>query len=220
MPEKGGDTMWADLTAAYEGLSEPLQRLCDELTAVHTIANRAFGYYKLDENKYADYMAKASHLPEVECVQRDAQRLQQRSLRVREFLGKRVGEPLGPGQARSQGAVLGAVAREPQPGTQVRVSGEADVAAAAGHRGIERHSLPRAGARLDRPHELVAEDEGPVEGGVADPSLEKPVPVRAAEADRRHAHEDLAVPRLGRGLVVEPEVARAVEAKGLHERWP
>jgi taurine dioxygenase len=35
VPEAGGDTMWADTRAAYETLSEPLRRLCDELGAYH-----------------------------------------------------------------------------------------------------------------------------------------------------------------------------------------
>ncbi len=34
-PEVGGDTMWCSLTAAYEGLSAPLQELCDGLSALH-----------------------------------------------------------------------------------------------------------------------------------------------------------------------------------------
>ena len=34
-PEVGGDTMWTSLTAAYEGLSPPLQDLCDGLSALH-----------------------------------------------------------------------------------------------------------------------------------------------------------------------------------------
>lgn len=34
-PEVGGDTMWASLTAAYEGLSPPLRELCDGLSALH-----------------------------------------------------------------------------------------------------------------------------------------------------------------------------------------
>lgn len=34
-PEVGGDTMWADLIAAYEGLSPPLKDLCDGLSALH-----------------------------------------------------------------------------------------------------------------------------------------------------------------------------------------
>ena len=34
-PPTGGDTMWASLYAAYEGLSRPMQDLCDGLTALH-----------------------------------------------------------------------------------------------------------------------------------------------------------------------------------------
>ncbi len=34
-PEVGGDTLWANMYAAYEGLSAPLQDLCDGLTALH-----------------------------------------------------------------------------------------------------------------------------------------------------------------------------------------
>jgi len=35
VPEVGGDTMWADTRGAYETLAEPLQRLCDDLVAIH-----------------------------------------------------------------------------------------------------------------------------------------------------------------------------------------
>lgn len=34
-PAVGGDTMWANLCAAYEALSPPLRELCDGLTALH-----------------------------------------------------------------------------------------------------------------------------------------------------------------------------------------
>ncbi|MFJ2202941.1 TauD/TfdA dioxygenase family protein [Streptomyces violaceusniger] len=34
-PPAGGDTMWADLQAAYRALSDPMRRLFDELTAVY-----------------------------------------------------------------------------------------------------------------------------------------------------------------------------------------
>jgi taurine dioxygenase len=34
-PETGGDTMWASLYRAYEELSEPMQYLCEGLTALH-----------------------------------------------------------------------------------------------------------------------------------------------------------------------------------------
>jgi taurine dioxygenase len=35
LPEDGGDTCWANMQAAYEGLSKPLQRFLSELDAVH-----------------------------------------------------------------------------------------------------------------------------------------------------------------------------------------
>ena len=35
VPPYGGDTQWTNLVTAYEALSAPLQRLCDELHAVH-----------------------------------------------------------------------------------------------------------------------------------------------------------------------------------------
>jgi len=35
MPETGGDTLWANMYAAYEALSDRMQRLLGELTAVH-----------------------------------------------------------------------------------------------------------------------------------------------------------------------------------------
>ena len=38
MPSVGGDTMFANMYAAYEALSEPIQRLCDGLTAVHDVS--------------------------------------------------------------------------------------------------------------------------------------------------------------------------------------
>ena len=34
-PKNGGDTIWSSLYAAYEELSEPMQSLCDGLTALH-----------------------------------------------------------------------------------------------------------------------------------------------------------------------------------------
>jgi alpha-ketoglutarate-dependent taurine dioxygenase len=35
IPESGGDTMWTDQVAAYQGLSEPIRTFIDGLTAVH-----------------------------------------------------------------------------------------------------------------------------------------------------------------------------------------
>jgi alpha-ketoglutarate-dependent taurine dioxygenase len=42
IPPAGGDTLWADTNAAYEGLSRPIRDLVDGLTAVHD-GNPAFG---------------------------------------------------------------------------------------------------------------------------------------------------------------------------------
>ena len=66
----------------------------------------------------------------------------------------------------------------------------------------------------------MSEDERPIEDSVADPPLEEPVPVRPAQADGCHPHENLAIARLRRRLVMEPEIAGAVEAKSLHGSWP
>jgi taurine dioxygenase len=44
LPAYGGDTNWADLELAYESLSAPVQRLVDQLTAVHD-GNKEWGYY-------------------------------------------------------------------------------------------------------------------------------------------------------------------------------
>ncbi len=44
LPPTGGDTQWADLELAYESLSGPVQRLADQLVAVHD-GTREWGYY-------------------------------------------------------------------------------------------------------------------------------------------------------------------------------
>jgi taurine dioxygenase len=38
VPEAGGDTMWNNLYAAYDGLSDPLKKFIDGMTAIHYIA--------------------------------------------------------------------------------------------------------------------------------------------------------------------------------------
>jgi len=37
IPENGGDTLWANMYAAYEALAEPVKRLVEGLTAVHDV---------------------------------------------------------------------------------------------------------------------------------------------------------------------------------------
>jgi len=44
LPPYGGDTSWVDSQLAYESLSAPVQRLADQLTAVHD-DNREWGHY-------------------------------------------------------------------------------------------------------------------------------------------------------------------------------
>ena len=39
MPKTGGDTLWADMAAAYEGLSDTFKRMIDGLKAVHDFQN-------------------------------------------------------------------------------------------------------------------------------------------------------------------------------------
>ena len=39
MPKASGDTIWCDMTAVYDGLSEPIRRMIDPMTAVHDFKN-------------------------------------------------------------------------------------------------------------------------------------------------------------------------------------
>jgi taurine dioxygenase len=45
VPDVGGDTLFADMEAAYEGLGPAMQEMCSSLTAVHDFT-RVFGRYK------------------------------------------------------------------------------------------------------------------------------------------------------------------------------
>ena len=51
MPKVGGDTLWADMCAAYEGLSEALRRLIDPLMAVHDFMNFRALFKDSDEDR-------------------------------------------------------------------------------------------------------------------------------------------------------------------------
>ena len=57
LPEVGGDTMWANMHAAYEGLSSKVQRLLDGLEAVHDSSKIAlsFQYDPLKRATSAEY---------------------------------------------------------------------------------------------------------------------------------------------------------------------
>jgi len=51
MPKTGGDTLWADMTAAYDGLSETLKRMIEGLEAVHDFKNFRVLYSKSEEDQ-------------------------------------------------------------------------------------------------------------------------------------------------------------------------
>ncbi len=51
IPRVGGDTLWADMCAAYEGLSEPVRRFIDPLKAVHDFMNFRVLFKDTDEDR-------------------------------------------------------------------------------------------------------------------------------------------------------------------------
>ncbi len=51
IPEHGGDTVWADMVAAYAGLSEPLQNMISGLEAIHDFKNFSLLYGEDDEGR-------------------------------------------------------------------------------------------------------------------------------------------------------------------------
>ncbi len=62
VPTHGGDTMWASMYAAYEALSDKMQRLMSELQAVHdTAATFSRGAYPSESKAPADRPPSALH---------------------------------------------------------------------------------------------------------------------------------------------------------------
>jgi taurine dioxygenase len=51
MPKVGGDTLWADMTAAYDALSAPFKAMLDRLTAVHDFKNFRVLFSKSPEDQ-------------------------------------------------------------------------------------------------------------------------------------------------------------------------
>lgn len=51
MPGIGGDTLWADMEAAYDGLSPTFRKMIDGLTAVHDFQNFRVLFKKTDEDQ-------------------------------------------------------------------------------------------------------------------------------------------------------------------------
>ena len=96
---------------------------------------------------------------EVERVQRDPERLEQRRLRVGDSVGQRIDELLGPGDERPQRTVGRAVAGEAMSGQRWASPDEAQRATPARHGGIENDALACAGTGGDHSRELVAEHE-------------------------------------------------------------
>src|SRR5439155_8920954 len=60
MPKVGGDTLWADMTAAYEGLSEVFKRMIEGLRAVHD-----FKHFRATFSKCAEDQAKLARKEEL-----------------------------------------------------------------------------------------------------------------------------------------------------------
>jgi taurine dioxygenase len=59
-PPRGGDTLWADMAAAYAGLSEHMKRLVDPLQAVHDFINfrRLFKNTEEDQRRLREMEAR------------------------------------------------------------------------------------------------------------------------------------------------------------------
>lgn len=51
MPKLGGDTLWADMEAAYEGLSAPFKRMLEGLRAVHDFQNFRVLFKNTEEDR-------------------------------------------------------------------------------------------------------------------------------------------------------------------------
>src|SRR3954453_6658842 len=51
MPKVGGDTLWADMEAAYDGLNAPFRKMIDGLRAVHDFKNFRTTFSKSDEDQ-------------------------------------------------------------------------------------------------------------------------------------------------------------------------
>lgn len=62
IPERGGDTMWADMCAAYEGLSPKLREFITGLTATHDFKNFRV-LYKGDAQKRAQLLQMEDMFP-------------------------------------------------------------------------------------------------------------------------------------------------------------
>jgi hypothetical protein len=157
---------------------------------------------------------------EIDRVQRDAERLEQRGGLVGDGVRQRIRKPLRPRDERAKPAVGRAVTCEPQLAAEVPIARRAECAAAAGNRRVEHDALPGTRTARDDAGELVAEDEWLTENRIADAALEEPVSIGTAQTDTADAHEHLACVRFWVRLLVQSEIARRVQAQRLHVGWP
>lgn len=67
LPEVGGDTLFADMTAAYQALSQPMQTMLDGLTATHSVLKAAINtsYSKEYAGKFDQAALKTAVKPVV-----------------------------------------------------------------------------------------------------------------------------------------------------------
>jgi hypothetical protein len=153
-------------------------------------------------------------------VQCDPERLEERRRLIRDRVWERVDEMVGPGDECAQCAVRRSVPSEAHVGAQVPLPRKTQRAPSARHSRVEYDALAGARAVDDDAGELVAEDERLAQHRIADPSLEEPMAVGAAQPDAADAHERVALPRLGVRLVVQQQLAGRVETQRLHVGWP
>ena len=147
---------------------------------------------------------------QVDAVEGDAQRLQQRDVVALDRVGHRQQQTLRPVHQRAQAAVDGGVAAELHVGAEVGVAGATDVAVAAGVGRLDDDALALARAAHDDAAHLVAQHQRLDDDGLADAAVLIPMQIRATEADCGDAHELLAGGDDGLGFLVDTNVFGAV----------
>ena len=157
-------------------------------------------------------------MTEVERVEGDAERLQQRHVIVSDAVRDRQEEALWPGHVGAQRAVDGGVAAELDVRAEIRVTGAAGGAVAARVGRLDDHPQALAGSCRDDTAHLVTEHQRRCDPVEADAPVLVPVQVRAAEAHGRDTHEILPGARDGVRFLVDANVLGAVQSKYFHER--
>ena len=145
------------------------------------------------------------------CMEGDAQRLEEADLGVGHRRRDRMRQPRRPGHPGPQATVRFAVAGEARSRTELAVSSSTRRASPAWIGRIEHDPDPPTRAALDDGRDLVAQDQRPTEAGLTDRPIQEPVAIRPAEADRRHAKEDVIGTRRRTDLLMEADVTRAMQ---------